>query len=47
MTFKVTLGEHFMMAASAYMFHIAIDCKYKSYMKVSACKTDINTSAFP
>lgn len=47
MTFEATLGEHFMMAASAYMFHIAIDCKYKSYMKVSACKTDINTSALP
>ena len=47
MTCEATLGEHVMMAASAYMFHIAIDCKYKSYMKVSACKTDINTSAFP
>ena len=36
-----------MIAASANMFHIATDCKHKSYMKVSACETDINTSALP
>ena len=35
MTFGTTLGQHFLMAASASMFYIAIDCKNKTNMKVA------------
>ena len=43
MTFGMTLVEHFMMAVSADMFHIAIDYKNKTNMKVPASKINIKT----
>ena len=36
MIFEMTLGEHFTIPASASMFHIAIDYKNKTNMKVTA-----------
>ena len=41
MTFGATLGEHFAMAVSANMFHIAIDYKNKTNMSSRASITNI------
>ena len=41
MTFGLSLGEHFTMAASASMFYIAIYCKNKTNMKVAASNINI------
>ena len=41
MTFGMTLGEHFSMAASANMLYIAVDYKNKTNMKVAADNINI------
>ena len=41
MTFGATLGKHFMMAASANMFHVAVDYKNKTYMEVAGSNINI------
>ena len=41
MTFGMTLGEHFSMAASANMLYIAVDYKNKTNMKVAAGNINI------
>ena len=41
MTFGTTLAEHLMMAASAKVFHIAIDCKGKTCKEVIASNINI------
>ena len=48
MTFRVTLGRHLMMAASANIFYVAIDYNNKTYMQVAATSINMkNTSAVP
>ena len=41
MTFGMTLAEHFTMAASANMFHFAIDYENEPNMKVAASNVNI------
>ena len=41
MTFGMTLGEHFTMAASGSMFYIATDYKNETNMKVAATNVNI------
>ena len=41
MTFGMTLGQHFTMAASASTFYIAIDNKNETKMKVAASNINI------
>ena len=41
MTFIATLGGHFMMAASANIYYIAIDFNNKTYVEVAASNINI------
>ena len=41
MTFAANFGEHIMMAASAYIFYIAVDYKKKTDMKVATSNINI------